>query len=120
MNAVKQVIVVRRDLNMRKGKLAAQVAHASMKFLIDNNTSERPDTLLVELGPGTALSGMAKRTLEGVTTLSVSLPDHLDELLNTLSEPRAADWAHEPGEHLFVTERLVVSPGAGLFRPATP
>lgn len=54
MSAVKQVIVVRKDLNMRKGKLAAQVAHASMKFLVDNNTSERPDTLLVELGPDEA------------------------------------------------------------------
>ena len=29
------VIVVRRDLNMRKGKIAAQVAHAAMKFLVD-------------------------------------------------------------------------------------
>jgi [acyl-carrier-protein] S-malonyltransferase len=73
--------------------------------------------LLVELGPGTALTGMAKRTLEGVTTLSVSVPDDLDKLLQTISEPRSAGAAIEAGEHLFVTERLVVSPGAGVFRP---
>ncbi len=29
----KQVIVVRKDLNMRKGKIAAQVSHGSMSFL---------------------------------------------------------------------------------------
>lgn len=48
---VKQVIVVRKDINMRKGKFGAQVAHAAMKFLIDNNESERPDELLVRLSP---------------------------------------------------------------------
>ncbi len=45
MGNVKQVIVVRTDLNMRKGKLASQVAHASMKFLVDNSHSERDDVL---------------------------------------------------------------------------
>lgn len=31
----KQVIVVRKDLNMRKGKMVAQGAHAAMKVLLD-------------------------------------------------------------------------------------
>jgi peptidyl-tRNA hydrolase, PTH2 family len=32
---VKQVIVVRKDLNMRKGKIAAQVGHASLGVTLD-------------------------------------------------------------------------------------
>lgn len=31
----KQVIVVRKDLNMRKGKIAAQASHASFKVYLD-------------------------------------------------------------------------------------
>ena len=33
--AAKQVIVIRKDLNMRKGKMVAQGAHASMAVLLD-------------------------------------------------------------------------------------
>ena len=33
MNKVKQVIVIRKDLNMRKGKMVAQGSHASIAFL---------------------------------------------------------------------------------------
>jgi len=36
MAAPKQVIVVRKDLKMRRGKECAQVAHASMKVFADN------------------------------------------------------------------------------------
>ena len=32
---VKQIIVIRKDLNMRKGKMCAQSAHASMKVFLD-------------------------------------------------------------------------------------
>lgn len=32
---VKQVIVMRKDLHMRKGKIVAQACHASMKVLLD-------------------------------------------------------------------------------------
>ena len=34
---IKQVIVLRKDLNMRKGKMCAQAAHASMMFLINRS-----------------------------------------------------------------------------------
>lgn len=32
---IKQVIVMRKDLNMRKGKMCAQASHASMMFLVE-------------------------------------------------------------------------------------
>lgn len=35
MASVKQVIVIRKDLNMRKGKMVAQGAHASLKTFTD-------------------------------------------------------------------------------------
>ena len=34
MSGFKQVIVIRNDLNMRKGKMVAQGAHASIMFLV--------------------------------------------------------------------------------------
>jgi PTH2 family peptidyl-tRNA hydrolase len=48
---IKQVIVVRKDLNMRKGKIAAQVAHASMKFLSEKNSSKDPAVMNIPLTP---------------------------------------------------------------------
>ena len=74
-------------------------------------------TTFVELGPGAVLTGMAKRTVTGARTLSVSTPTELDKLIETLAvHGSEAVGAHE-GEHLFATERIVVSPAAGVFRP---
>lgn len=63
MKNVKMVIVVRRDLNMRKGKMCAQVGHASIKFLTENNDCQEPGRLEVGLSSQEAAwlaSGMKK------------------------------------------------------------
>jgi PTH2 family peptidyl-tRNA hydrolase len=43
VNDIKQVIVIRKDLNMRKGKMIAQGAHASVQVCIDLQSSWCPD-----------------------------------------------------------------------------
>jgi len=71
-------------------------------------------TVFLELGPGTVLTGMAKRTLSGTTNISVSSPDHVDQLLGQLSGVSGPGPAQD-GEHLYAAERLVVSPATGVF-----
>jgi [acyl-carrier-protein] S-malonyltransferase len=103
------------------GLLGAQLCSPVRWRQTLDHIGEAGPRVVVELGPGNVLTGMAKRTLSGVTTLSVSTPDDLDKLLTALATPEVAEVAevvvHE-GEHLFATERMVVSPGAGVFAPA--
>jgi PTH2 family peptidyl-tRNA hydrolase len=49
----KQVIVMRKDLNMRKGKMIAQGAHASLKVLLDAGTVDG-ERFTLELAPSLA------------------------------------------------------------------
>src|SRR5690606_27825101 len=90
-------------------------------------------SLFVELGPGTVLTGVAKRQAPDGRAVSVSTPDGLDAVVEAAStvdavEMRAAPSMthhtaptteqppmrstadHHEGEHLFAAERLVVSP----------
>jgi len=69
----------------------------------------------VELGPGGVLSGMVKRTLDGARAISVATPEELDKLLEWVSQMTPPKSSDHDGEHLFVVERLVVSPAAGVF-----
>jgi len=73
-------------------------------------------TDFVELGPGGVLTGMAKRTVDTARTISIATPEDLDKLLDWLRGDSSAAGKLE-GEHLFASERLVVSPAAGVFDP---
>jgi [acyl-carrier-protein] S-malonyltransferase len=74
-------------------------------------------TDFAELGPGGVLTGMAKRTVKDSRTISVSTPEDLDKLIEWVNASSPTGAAQLDGEHLFATERLVVSPAAGIFRP---
>jgi [acyl-carrier-protein] S-malonyltransferase len=77
------------------------------------------ENLFVELGPGDSLSSMVRRTLPSVATITVSAPSDLDLLVDTLSGSstlRNYAVGHQ-GEQLYVSERVVISPGAGVFEP---
>ena len=74
-------------------------------------------TDFVELGPGGVLTGMAKRTVDAARTISVATPDDLDKLLDFVGTAAPRPATKLEGEHLFASERLVVSPAAGVFEP---
>jgi [acyl-carrier-protein] S-malonyltransferase len=76
-------------------------------------------SVLVELGAGNVLTGMAKRAVPDVQALSVSTPGDLDALLTTIVDIDTAEGTElGHGEHVYTQERLVVSPGAGVFTPS--
>lgn len=50
----KQVIVMRKDLGMRKGKMIAQGAHASLKVLTDRCSHADDSTFSIALTPAMA------------------------------------------------------------------
>lgn len=85
---------------------------ATLHHLCDEGVST-----FVELGPGKALTGMAKRTARGAHTVAVSSPAKLDGLLEVLAQP-STEGRGDEGEGLHISERLVVSPAAGVFAPA--
>ena len=76
-------------------------------------------TQVVEVGPGGVLTGLLRRTLPDAQALSVACPDDLGQLVEVLSgsETWHAYAAAHQGEHLYTSERVVVSPAAGVFQP---
>jgi len=102
MKDVKQVIVIRKDLNMRKGKMIAQGSHASMavifNYMFPNYQSSElsikngflePHKFCISLPEGEIgeeikqwMTGMFKKIVVGV--------DSLSELVNVYQAAKAA------------------------------
>ncbi len=82
--------------------------------------SGRGANMIIELGPGGVLTGMVRRATPDVRGVSVSAPDDLDKLMDTLSggDEWSATGPDGQGEHLYTSERVVVSPAPGVFEPA--
>jgi [acyl-carrier-protein] S-malonyltransferase len=76
-------------------------------------------TVVVEVGPGGVLTGMVRRTVPDLRAVSVAVPADLDKLMDTLtgSDELSSSTPVHQGEHLFTSERVVVSPAAGIFEP---
>jgi len=75
-------------------------------------------TTYVEIGPGAVLAGMAKRTVKDAVIFTINSPNDIDTLLEHVSGQQTSNSEALEGEHLFATERLVVSPCAGVFVPS--
>jgi [acyl-carrier-protein] S-malonyltransferase len=98
--------------------LAAQLCQPVRWRQTLHNLDDAGVTTFVELGPGGVLTSLAKRTAKGAQTVSVETPDDLDRLLVVLAGQHDGEGPSDEGEHVFITERVVVSPGAGVFDPA--
>ena len=85
----KQVLVIRKDLNMRKGKIAAQAAHASMKAILDQGYIQVNDiglnTLVIPL------TANLEPWLTGLFTKICVSVNSEEELLNIYDQAKTAN-----------------------------
>jgi [acyl-carrier-protein] S-malonyltransferase len=79
----------------------------------------------IEVGPGTVLSGLIKRTVEGTRVLAAGDAEgvaSVADALRTQTDGDAADATRsgDQGEVVVLPERFAVSPGHGRFYPVSP
>jgi PTH2 family peptidyl-tRNA hydrolase len=97
----KQVIVMRKDLGMRKGKMIAQGAHASLKVLLD---------------AGAADSGRATFTIPLDPALSVWIGGRFTKVCVSVDSEAALDAVVERARAAGVPCALIVDAGTTEFR----
>jgi acyl transferase domain-containing protein len=77
---------------------------------------------IVEVGPGTVLSGLIKRTVKGVRLLPAGDSAEVAAVVDALRQESegVATSNGDQGEVVVLPERFAVSPGHGRFYPAVP
>jgi len=77
---------------------------------------------IVEVGPGTVLSGLVKRTVKGVRVLPAGDAAEVAAVAEALrQESEGVSTSNgDQGEVVVLPERFAVSPGHGRFYPAVP
>lgn len=91
--SVKQVIVIRKDLGMRRGKEIAQGAHASMEWLRQRIIN--PSTPCGAHGPEVIIAQHEQQWLEGdrkKITLQVQTEAELRALADAATEAMVESW----------------------------
>jgi len=81
----KQVIIIRKDLNMRKGKMVAQGAHASMKVFFDRMTHRIPALYCDDNSYEMSVTNAMRNWMEGLFTkicVSVNSEQELLDIYN--------------------------------------
>ena len=79
----------------------------------------RGASAVIELGPGGVLTGLIRRTVPDLRAVTITVPEDLDKLMDAVAGHEvwnARSPAHQ-GEHLYTSERVIVSPAAGVFEP---
>jgi PTH2 family peptidyl-tRNA hydrolase len=94
-NIIKQVIVMRKDLNMRKGKIAAQASHASVAAIIKTSLKDK-DCFPFELNEDDMLtmggySYLAQWTRDSFRKICVYVNSE-EELLNIYNQGVEKDY----------------------------
>ena len=106
----KQVIVVRKDLNMRKGKIAAQASHACMKvffdkmsFFSDSDREENTQSFICRFTPAMLAWLNWQDGQPGFTKIVVSC-DSEEALYSIEAAAKAANLPHALIKDNGVTE----------------
>jgi [acyl-carrier-protein] S-malonyltransferase len=81
----------------------------------------------IEVGPGTVLGGLIKRSVAGIRVLSAADAEGVAAVVDALRVQSDGDAARadvakgeDQGEVVVLPERFAVSPGHGRFYPVTP